>query len=258
MEEREESHRRPLVRPFPIETQQAERFGARFEFAQVHELVLNGESKILKTDSGDYETKALIIATGTNHRLLGVPGEQELFGRGVSICGTCDGPLYRGKVAGVVGGGNSAIQEAMFIAKFAEKVYIFHRRDKLRADKVLGDRIQAMENVEVVWNTVVTEVLGDDNGVTGVKLHNKVTGEDSELPLDGFFEFIGLIPNNTCLGKQVELGDDGFILTDAHGTTNIPGVYAAGDIRHKDFRQIATAVSDGAEAARLAEAYLDE
>lgn len=238
--------------------QQAEKFGARFEFAEVQKLTIDGDQKILDTDTGQFAAKALIIATGTDHRLLGIPGEQEYFGRGVSICGTCDGPLYKGKTTGVVGGGNSAIQEAMFIARFAEKVYIFHRRDKLRADKVLGDRAMATPNIEIVWNTIVTEVIGDDNGVTGLKLHNKVTGEDSELNVDGFFEFIGLIPNNKCLRDVVDLSNEGFIVTDLYGRASVPGIFAAGDIRNKEFRQIATAIADGAQAARLAEEYLGE
>lgn len=237
---------------------QAERFGARFEYDEVHKLVVEGENKILHTDSGEILARVIIAASGTDHRLLGIPGEHEFFGRGVSICGTCDGPLYRGKVAGVVGGGNSAAQEAMFIARFADKVYVFHRRDQLRADKILADRLIATPNVEVVWDTIVKRVVGNDLGVKAVEVHNKKTGEDSTFAVDGFFVLIGLVPNNQWIKGAVECAEDGFILTGENLQTNVPGVYAAGDLRHKEFRQITTAVSDGAMAARGAEHYLQD
>lgn len=238
--------------------QQAERFGTRFDFAETHRLELVGQKKILHTDNGELEAKTIIAASGTTHRMLGIPGEGEYFGRGVSVCGTCDGPLYKGKATGVVGGGNSAIQEAMFIARFAEKVYIFHRRDELRADKILGDRAIATPNIEIVWNSIVTGVEGDDNGVTALRTHNKVTNEDKVVPVDGFFVFIGQIPNSKWLGDAVEKDKQGFVITDDNTRTSVPGLFAAGDLRSKEFRQIATAVSDGATAARMAEHYLQE
>ena len=236
---------------------QAERFGARFEFGEVHALTLEGGKKTLRTDLGDIEADVVIGATGTDHRLLGVPGERELFGKGVSICGTCDGPFYKNRKVGVVGGGNSAIQEAMFVARFAEKLYIIHRRDELRADKILGDRAMALPNIEFVWDTIVTEVLGA-NGVEGLRLKNKKTGEESTLDVEGFFVFIGLIPNNQWLGGALPLSDAGFVVTDPYGETDVPGVFAAGDLRDKDMRQIATAVGDGAMVARVVENYLDK
>lgn len=238
--------------------QQAERFGARFDYGEVHKLVVDGDAKILHTDNGEVQARTIIAASGTDHRLLGIPGEHEYFGRGVSICGTCDGPLYRGKVAGVVGGGNSAAQEAMFVARFADKVYVFHRRDQLRADKILADRLIATPNVEVVWDTIVKRVVGDELGVKALDVHNKKTGEDLTFNVDGFFVFIGLVPNNHWIKDAVACAEDGFLLTDEHLQTNVPGVFAAGDLRHKEFRQIATAVSDGAMAARGAEMYLQE
>jgi len=237
--------------------QQAERFGARFEFGEVHGLAIDGKKKILHTDLGDIAADVVIGATGTEHRMLGVPGERELFGKGVSICGTCDGPFYKGRTVGVVGGGNSAIQEAMFVARFASKIFIIHRRDELRADQVLGDRAKALPNVEFIWDTVVTGVLGD-HGVEGLRLKNKKTGEESTLAVDGFFVFIGLIPNNKWLGGALPLSDEGFVVTDLYGRTPVPGVLVAGDLRDKDMRQIATAVGDGAVVARVAEKYLDD
>ncbi|MDP8225269.1 MAG: thioredoxin-disulfide reductase [Candidatus Lernaella stagnicola] len=237
--------------------QQAERFGARFEFGEVHGLTTNGDKKILQTDLGEIEADVVIGATGTEHRMLGVPGERELFGKGVSICGTCDGPFYKGKEVAVVGGGNSALQEAMFIARFAEKVHIVHRRDELRADKILADRAMNTPNIRLVWDSIVTEVVGE-NGVDGVRLKNKKTGEESLLAVDGFFIFIGLIPNNAWLGGALPVDEQGFIVTDIYGRTDLPGVFMAGDLRSKDMRQIATAVGDGAMVARVVEDYLDE
>jgi len=236
---------------------QAEKFGARFAFGEVHQLSLEDDRKILRTDLGELEINALVAASGTDHRLLGIPGEREFFGRGVSICGTCDGPFYRGKTAGVVGGGNSAIQEAMFIARFAQTVHIIHRRDQLRADKVLADRALATPNIHIIWDTIVTAVLGDETGVTGLALQNRKTGESHTLAVDGFFEFIGLIPNNQWLKDLLPLSEDGFLKADRYGRTDIPGLFVAGDLRAKDMRQIATAVGDGAAVARVVEEYLD-
>jgi len=238
--------------------QQAERFGARFEFGEVHRLVLDGGRRILHTDLGEIEARTLIASTGAGHRLLNIPGEREFFGRGVSTCGTCDGPLYRGKVAGVVGGGNSAVQEAMFVARFAERVYLLHRRDKLRADKVLADRIIATPNVEILWSNIPKEILGDQQGVHAMRVHNLKTGEDRTIPVHGFFVFIGLTPNTGWLKDVVKLSAEEFILTDPELRTNVPGVFGAGDVIDKEFRQITTATSDGARAARMAERFLDE
>lgn len=236
--------------------QQAERFGARFEFGEVQALELADGRKILHTDLGDLEADALIAATGTDHRMLGIPGERELFGRGVSICGTCDGPFYKGREVGVVGGGNSAIQESLFVARFAKTVHIIHRRDKLRADQVLAERAFATPNIRFVWDSVVTRVLGEHN-VKGLRLQNKKTGETSDLPVDGFFVFIGLIPNNHWLKGLVPLNEEGFVVADEYGRTPVPGLFVSGDLRNKEMRQIATAVGDGALVARSVEAYLE-
>jgi thioredoxin reductase (NADPH) len=237
--------------------QQAERFGARFEFGEVRAVRLEGGQKILDTDLGDIAADTIIGATGTEHRLLGVPGEKELFGKGVSICGTCDGPFYKGREVGVVGGGNSAMQEAMFVARFAAAVHIIHRRDKLRADKVLGDRAMALPNVHFIWDTIVLEVLGK-NGVDGLRLRNVKTGAERTLAVAGFFEFIGLLPNSHWLKGAVKLGADGFVVANEYGETSVPGLFVAGDLRSKTMRQIATAIGDGATVERAAEHYLEE
>jgi thioredoxin reductase (NADPH) len=237
--------------------QQAERFGARFEFGEVQALEIVAGQKILHTDLGDIQVEALIAATGTEHRMLGIPGEHKLFGRGVSICGTCDGPFYKGRAVGVVGGGNSAIQEALFVARFADPVYIIHRRDKLRADQVLAERAFQTPNIQFIWDTVVTEVVGEHN-VKGLHLKNKKTGVESELTVDGFFVFIGLIPNNQWLNNQVPLAGEGFVMADEYGLTAVPGLFVAGDLRDKGMRQIATAVGDGAVVVRSVEKYLEE
>jgi len=236
---------------------QAERFGARFEYAEVHKLTVDGNRKILQTDSGEFAARAVIAASGTTHRLLGVPGEQTFFGRGVSVCGTCDGPLYKGKVASVVGGGNSALQEGLFVARFAKKVYIVHRRDQLRADKVLGDRALATPNVEFIWDTVITEIVGTlEGGVRAMRLKNKKTGAESTMPVDGVFVFIGQLPANEWMSAEVERSEEGFIKTSVYMETNVPGVFVAGDLRDKGMRQIATAIGDGAIVARAVERYL--
>lgn len=237
--------------------QQAERFGARFEFGEVHKLEVSEGRKILRTDLGDIEAEALIAATGTDHRMLGIPGEHELFGRGVSICGTCDGPFYKGRAVGVVGGGNSAIQEALFVARFADPVYIIHRRDKLRADQVLAERALQTPNIRMIWDSVVTKVIGEQN-VKALLVKNVKTGVESELPVDGFFVFIGLIPNSQWLNNQAPLTAEGFVVADEYGQTAVPGLFVAGDLRDKQMRQIATAVGDGAVVVRSVEKFLEE
>ena len=238
---------------------QAERFGCRVIVDTVTEVKLDEHPFVVKTQSGrEHRCKALIITTGANPRRLGVPGEKELTGRGVSYCATCDGFFFRGKEVAVVGGGDAAIEEAIFLTRYVNKVRVIHRRDQLRADKILADRLIATPNVEVVWDTIVKRVVGDELGVKAVDVHNKKTGEDSTFNVDGFFIFIGLVPNNNWIKDAVACADDGFILTDENLHTDIPGVFAAGDVRHKEFRQITTAVSDGAMAARGAENYLQE
>ena len=204
-------------------------------------------------------TDAVILCTGARPRYLEVPGEQEYMGKGVSYCATCDGFFFRDKDVVVVGGGDSAVEEALFLTKFASRVRILHRRDELRASKILQSRAFKNEKIEFVWNTVVTEIMGDDEGkVVGVKTENTVTGEDGVLETDGVFVFIGHIPNNEILEGKFELDEDGHLITDRRMRTNVPGVMAAGEIMDKVFKQVATSVGQGCSAAMQTEKFLAE
>ena len=196
--------------------------------------------------------KAVIIATGANPRRLGVKGEVELTGKGVSYCATCDGAFFKDQVVAVVGGGDTAVQEAIFLTRFAKKVYLIHRRDQLRATGILKERARSNPKIEPVWNTVVEGIEGDGS-VKAILLLNKATGERKTLPLDGVFVFIGLQPNTMFLPGSIEKDDQGFLITDEWMRTSVPGVFAAGDCRSKPLRQIITAVGDGATAAYAAE-----
>ncbi len=236
---------------------QAESFGVKIIEEGVDAMGLRGICKLIETSSGIYEARTVIIATGAHPRKLNIPGEQKLTGRGVSYCATCDGALYRGKKVAVVGGGDSAVEEALFLTKFAEKVYIIHRRDKLRAQKILQDRAFKNPKIEFIWNSVPQEILGTD-AVTGILLYNKETKKRKELEIDGVFIYVGIIPNTELLEGKVNLDDHGFILTDETMHTNIPGVYAAGDVVHKVLRQVVTAAADGAIAAYSAEKWIEE
>ncbi|MCD4817766.1 MAG: thioredoxin-disulfide reductase [Candidatus Cloacimonetes bacterium] len=236
---------------------QADRFGPEFKTEEVKNVTLDGACKVIETNKTTYRTKALIIATGANPRKLGVPGEMKLTGRGVSYCATCDGALYRGKTVAVIGGGDSAVEEAMFLTRFVKKVYLIHRRDELRAVKIVRDRVFKNEKVEFIWDTVPQEVNGE-NGVESLTLFNKKTKETSKLDVDGVFIYVGIIPNNKIFENQLNYDDQGFILTDENMHTKLHGVYAAGDIVHKTLRQVVTAVSDGAIAAFSAEKWIQE
>ena len=235
--------------------QQAEKFGLAIDYADVAGISLDGDVKVLETSKGEMRARTLIVATGTQPRMTGVPGESRLFGRGVSTCATCDGPLYRGETVGVVGGGDSAIQESLFLAKFAEKVIVFHRRDELRAIKVLQDKAMATENIEFVWNALPREVVGAD-AVEGLKYADKLSGDEAVRELAGVFVFIGLIPQSGLLNGLADMDDAGFVLTSDAMETKTPGLYAVGDLRVKILRQVATAVADGATAAFDCERYL--
>ncbi len=235
---------------------QVKRLGFNKINAQVSNLLLQDPWKIIKlVDGTTIKSKAVVIATGAAHRQLGIPGERELVGKGVSYCATCDGPFFRDQVVAVVGGGNTAVQEAIFLTKFARKVYVIHRRDKLRAQKILQERAFANDKITFIWNTVVEEILGQEK-VEALRLKNRVTQEETVLPVDGVFIFVGLVPQTAFLEGILELDERGFIITDAEMRTNIPGVFAAGDVRAKACRQIVTAAGDGATAAFMAEHYL--
>lgn len=238
-------------------TQQAENFGVTFQNAEVKEIQPDGDRWRLVCGNCEMLANAIILAVGASPRRLKIPGERDLFGRGVSYCATCDGFFYRGKTVAVIGGGNSAVEEALYLSDIAKKVYVVHRRDELRAERILAERAFRVENLEFIWDTIPTEVLGDDSGVAGVALHNNKTEEDSELPIDGLFVAIGYEPNTEFLGDLIEL-DHGFIVTDNRMRTSQPGIFAAGDVRNTPLRQVTTAVGDAAIAADSAYRYVSE
>ncbi len=237
--------------------QGAERFGAVTELADVQSLELSVDIKHVHTSEGVFHGRTVILATGANPRNLGVEGEQALIGRGVNYCAACDGMAYRGKTVAVIGGGNSAVADAMLLSRICKKVIIVHRRDTLRATKVYHDALLRQENVEFRWNSTVTELLHEDR-LTGIRLKDVTTGEESVLPCDGIFVSVGRVPNTDLVKGTVELNESGYVKADESTRTNIPGVFAVGDLRTKALRQVVTAVSDGAMAAFYAEEYLAE
>jgi len=221
----------------------------------VNEIRLEGEKKLVVGEGETLETKAIILATGARFKKLGVPGEERLTGRGVSYCATCDAPFFQGMDVAVIGGGNTAIVEALHLTKFAKKVFIIHRRDELRAAKALQEEAFKNEKIEFIWNTIVKEIKGE-NKVEGLVLENVKTGEREELKVNGCFIFIGFQPNSELVKDLVSLDENGYIITDNFCQTSIPGIFAAGDVRNGPLKQIATAVGDGAIAAVGAEKYL--
>lgn len=238
---------------------QAEKFGTRIEYDWVSEVDLRNHPFTVRTANGNtYRSEAIIVSTGATPRRLGVPGEQDLTGLGVSYCATCDGFFFRGKDVIVVGGGDSAAEEAIFLTKFAARVRILHRRDKFRASKILQDRVFANEKIEVVWNTVVTEVVGENGSTVGVKTLDTVTGAEGFLKTDGVFVFIGHLPNNQLMQGKLALDEDGHLIADGKMRTNVPGVYAAGEIMDKVYKQVATSVGQGCAAAMQVTRFLED
>ena len=237
--------------------QSAERFGVVTEIGEVLSIDLESQPKVIRTGKGEFEAGAVILATGAAPRTLGIPGEDELRGRGMAYCATCDGMFYRNRTVVVVGGGNSAVADALFLAKICKKVYIVHRRDTLRASKTYMKTLEKTENIEFVWDSRVVEVLHDDL-VTGVKVENVKTGEVSELSCDGVFVAVGRTPNTDMFKGVLDLDAQGYLIADETTKTNIPGVFAVGDVRTKPLRQIVTATADGAVASKYAEEYLAE
>lgn len=234
---------------------QAERFGTRFEMDIVTGVDLSVRPFKVRTYGGEYETLALIVASGSSPRKLGVPGEREFAGRGVSYCATCDGFFYTGKEIVMVGGGNAAVEEALFLTRFASKVTIIHRRNQLRAEPLLQQRAFHNDKIAFLWDTVVTEITGD-NSVSGVRVRNVKTGTESLFPTQGVFVAIGYSPNTDFLGGQLALHENGHILTDEHGRTSVEGVWAAGDVCDWIYRQITTSVGAGCRAAIQVEKYI--
>ena len=236
---------------------QAERFGARSENAEVIKVNLTVNPKEIETAKGTFLSKTVLLAAGANPRELGVDKETELIGRGVAYCASCDGMFYRGKTVVVVGGGNTAAADAILLSRIAKKVIIVHRRDTLKATRIYHEPLMNAENVEFKWDSTVTKLLYEDK-ITGVKIKNVKTGEESIIDCDGVFVSVGRKPATDFLGSQLDLDENGYIIADETTKTSIPGVYAVGDIRTKQLRQVVTAVSDGAMAVHSAEEYLAE
>ena len=237
--------------------QGAERFGAKTEYAEVLSVDFSDSIKKTQTTNGVYLSKTVVITAGANPRELGLENEQTLIGSGVHYCAHCDGRFYKDKIVAVIGGGNSAVSDALYLSRLAKKVYLIHRRDTLRAEKIYHEPLINAENVEFVWNSVVTEFVADEK-VNGIKIRNVQTGEATEIVCDGVFVSIGRKPATDFLQGAVQLDSDGYIVADETTRTSIGGVFAAGDVRTKAFRQIVTAAADGAVAVHFAEKYLAE
>lgn len=234
---------------------QAERFGARTEYAEVEALDLAANPKVLRTSAGTFTAKTVVMATGADPRTLGLADEAALTGRGVAYCAACDGMFYKGKTVVVVGGGNTAAEDALLLTRIAKKVILVHRRDTLRATRIYHEPLQKAENLEFRWNSVVTELLHDDK-LTGIRLRDLQTGGETDLACDAVFVSVGRKPATDLVAGQLERDPAGYIVADETTRTSVPGVYAVGDVRTKSLRQVVTAVADGALAVHAAEQYL--
>ncbi|WP_390405936.1 thioredoxin-disulfide reductase [Lacticaseibacillus jixiensis] len=234
----------------------ATQFGAEYAYANVTDLKVDGNKKIVVTDEGTYEAKAVIVATGADHRKLGVPGEDTYSGRGVSYCAVCDGAFFKNREVVVIGGGDSAIEEGTYLANLASKVTIVHRRDSLRAQQILQKRAFANDKINFVWNANTEEIVGDDKAVTGVRYTDKVTGESHVIPASGVFIYVGIMPLTDSFHNVGILDDNGWIPTDEKMATKVPGIFAIGDVRTKTLRQITTAVGDGGQAGQSVFDYI--
>ena len=235
---------------------QAEKFGARVVMDEVQEVTREDDAFLVRGFEATYHAKAVIVATGATPRRLGVPGEDEFYGRGVSTCATCDGFFYRGKHVVVVGGGDAAVEEGGFLTKFAETVTVIHRRDELRANKVAQQRAFANPKMRFVWNTVVDEVLGEDGRVTGVRTRDVVTGATGTIAADGVFIYVGHVPNTDYLRGVVKLRESGYVDVRDEIYTDVEGLFAAGDVSDEVYRQLSTSVGAGTRAAMAAERWL--
>jgi len=234
---------------------QATEYGLETLAAEVYGIALAMGGTVIETTEGDYLANAVIIATGAEFNRLGVPGEERLTGRGVSYCATCDGPLFKDRVVAVIGGGDSAVEEGILLTRFASEVILIHRRDQLRASRLLQERAFANKKMSFLWDTVVEEILGNDR-VTGLRVRNVKTGSTSTIEASAAFIYVGQHPNTDCIGKLIALDEEGRIPTDERMETEIKGIFAAGDIRKNSSRQAITAAGDGATAAISAEKFL--
>jgi len=237
--------------------QQATKYGLKTLLAEVTGIELQGEQKVIRTTEGDFMAKVVIIAGGSERQKLGVPGEEEFVGKGVSYCATCDAAFFREQPVAVVGGGDAAITEALHLAKFASRVTVIHRRDQLRASRILQEKASSEPKIEFRWNSIVEKIAGGDL-VKGIRLRQVKTGEESALEVAGIFMSIGLKPNTDYLKSILSLDVTGLIITDEKMETKIPGIFAAGDIRHNSARQVITAAGDGATAAIYAEKFISK
>lgn len=239
---------------------QAERFGTQYLTSQVTDVDFSKRPFTITCESGEkFQAQTVIVSTGASAKYLGLPNEKQLIGKGVSACATCDGFFFRDKIVHVVGGGDTAMEEAMFLSKFASHVYILHRRDSFRASKPMQERVFDNPKIDVIWNSEVQEIIADDSGVTAIKVLNNQTNEVSERKTDGLFMGIGHTPNTSFLKGQIKLDDHGFIITAGkHPDTNVPGVYACGDVQDSYYRQAISAAGSGCEAAIRAERFLEE
>ena len=235
----------------------AERFGVKTKLAEVKSVELDKNPKLIHTAKETFEAKTVILALGAFPRELGLPNERNLRGRGVSYCATCDGMFYKDKTVVIVGGGNTAVADALFLAKICKKVYLVHRRDELRASKTYMESLEKTENIEFIWSSEVSEIREDNMMVSGVKVKSRKDESVRVVSCDGIFVAIGNIPNTDLIKDQIALDEAGYVLADETTKTNIPGVFAVGDMRQKPLRQIVTAVADGAVASKYAEEFID-
>ena len=235
----------------------AEKLGLKPKREPVLSITDEGESKVIRTKKNEYRAKAVILACGATHRHLGIPGEEELSGMGVSYCATCDAAFFQDRTVAVVGGGNVAVEDAILLSRTCKKVYLVHRRDELRAEKILQDNLFACQNVELVWDSVPVSLEGLDK-VEALKVRNVRNDEETSIPVDGVFVAVGIVPGTEKFKNLVKLDEGGYIIAGEDGVTSTPGIFAAGDIRTKNLRQVVTAVADGANAVASARRYLME
>lgn len=235
----------------------ADKLGAVFVEEQMDHADLTGEIKTIFCGKKIYQTRTVIVATGAHHRKLGIPGEDELSGSGVSYCATCDGAFFRDKTVAVIGGGDVALEDAVFLARMCKKVYLIHRRDKLRGAKTLQNRVFESEKIDIIWDTVPESIVGEDR-VEGIAVVNKKTGQQRRIDVDGVFIAVGIEPESGIFKETLEMDSQGYIVAGEDGVTSVPGVFAAGDVRTKQLRQVSTAVADGANCVTSIERYLAE
>jgi thioredoxin reductase (NADPH) len=236
----------------------AKKFGAEYAYGDIKEIIDGKEFKTIIAGKKEYKARAISITTGAEYKKIGVPGEQELGGRGVSYCAVCDGAFFRDKELVVVGGGDSAVEEGVYLTRFASKVTIVHRRDQLRAQKILQDRAFANEKISFIWNSTIKQINGTDGKVSGVTLVNTQNGEESEFKTDGVFIYIGMLPLTKPFLNLGITNENGYIETNDVMETKVPGIFAAGDVREKTLRQVVTATGDGSIAAQAVQHYVEE